>query len=214
MPRLKTIRPKWALTVEQASALFEHLPWLMPRTMVGLALLRRLRRGELFAFRWRDFDEAESLPARRRGRLRRRVRHARRPMPACGRSRCRRRGAPTAAGMAEPSATDGTGRSDLLDGVRASRSRPTMSFVRWVWPACQAAGLSSRDLAHLPADVLIVGTRQGRPAEGGRGDHGAHEGRHDAQRLHAGARRAARDAAERIGSELARIGQSPEGRRR
>jgi integrase len=57
MPRLKTVRPKWALTVDQAIALFEHLPWVKPRTMVGLALLGGVRRGELFAFRWRNFDE-------------------------------------------------------------------------------------------------------------------------------------------------------------
>ena len=57
-PRLKTVRPKWALTVDQAIALLENLPWPKPRTMVGLALLGGARRGELFAFRWRDFDHA------------------------------------------------------------------------------------------------------------------------------------------------------------
>jgi len=56
MPRLRTVRPKWAFTVEQAIALFEQLPWSLPRTMVGLALLVGVRRGELFAFGWRDFD--------------------------------------------------------------------------------------------------------------------------------------------------------------
>jgi hypothetical protein len=35
MPRLKTIRPKWALTVDQAIALSAQLPWLLPRTLVG-----------------------------------------------------------------------------------------------------------------------------------------------------------------------------------
>jgi hypothetical protein len=51
MPRLKTVRPKWALTVEQATALVGQLPWRLPRTMVGLALLTGLRRCELFALR-------------------------------------------------------------------------------------------------------------------------------------------------------------------
>jgi len=56
MPRLRTVRPKWALTVPQATALLGQLPWLLPRTLVGLALLTALRRGELFALRWRDLD--------------------------------------------------------------------------------------------------------------------------------------------------------------
>jgi integrase len=33
------------------------LPWLLPRTLVGLALLTGLRRGELFVLRWWDIDE-------------------------------------------------------------------------------------------------------------------------------------------------------------
>jgi integrase len=59
MPRLKTVRPKWALTVDQATALAAQLPWLLPRTLVGLALLTGLRRGELFALRWGDVDEPQ-----------------------------------------------------------------------------------------------------------------------------------------------------------
>ena len=56
LPRLTTVRPKWALTIVQAEALLNALPPLA-RTLVGLALLSGLRRGELFALRWKDLDE-------------------------------------------------------------------------------------------------------------------------------------------------------------
>src|SRR2546427_223783 len=56
LPKLKTVRPKWALTPQHAAALLQKLPPL-GRAMVGLAILSGLRRGELFALRWRDIDE-------------------------------------------------------------------------------------------------------------------------------------------------------------
>jgi integrase len=60
MPASKTTQPKWALTVEQAARLLEQLAPL-PRTMVGLAIVTGLRRGELFALRWKDIDEQRQL---------------------------------------------------------------------------------------------------------------------------------------------------------
>lgn len=56
LPKLKTVRPKWALAPQQAAALLEKLSPL-GRAMVGLAILSGLRRGELFALRWQDIDE-------------------------------------------------------------------------------------------------------------------------------------------------------------
>jgi integrase len=56
LPALVNVRPKWVLTSTQAMTLLDALPPL-PRTMVGLAVLSGLRRGELFALRWRDIDD-------------------------------------------------------------------------------------------------------------------------------------------------------------
>jgi integrase len=56
LPALKTVRAKWALTIAQAAQLLDVLPPLA-RTMVGLVMLSGLRRGEVFALRWRDLDE-------------------------------------------------------------------------------------------------------------------------------------------------------------
>jgi integrase len=57
LPSLKCVRPKWALTSQQATALVDALP-PMAQAMVGLAVLSGLRRGELFALRWKDIDES------------------------------------------------------------------------------------------------------------------------------------------------------------
>lgn len=60
LPALRCVRPKWALTTSQATSLLGSLQSL-PRTLVGLAILSGLRRGELFALRWKDIDERARL---------------------------------------------------------------------------------------------------------------------------------------------------------
>ena len=60
LPTLRTVKPKWALTTMQARTLLEGLPPLA-RTLTGVALLTGLRRGELFALRWKVLDLATGL---------------------------------------------------------------------------------------------------------------------------------------------------------
>ena len=59
LPRLQLKRPKWVLTPQQAANLIEMLPD-PSKTMVTVALLTGLRRGELLALRWRSLDEEHS----------------------------------------------------------------------------------------------------------------------------------------------------------
>jgi integrase len=56
LPQLKAKRDQWVLTYAQAWRLLEALP-VRPRFVVYLALTTGLRRGELFALRWMDFNE-------------------------------------------------------------------------------------------------------------------------------------------------------------
>jgi len=63
-PKIVSVRPKWILSVVDAKNLLETLT-LLPRTIVGLALVTGMRRGELFAVQWQDFDDkAETLAVR------------------------------------------------------------------------------------------------------------------------------------------------------
>jgi integrase len=59
LPILKTVRPKWVLTQSQAAAVLGRLSPLA-KAMVGLALVTGLRRGELFALRWKDLGEGDA----------------------------------------------------------------------------------------------------------------------------------------------------------
>ncbi len=55
LPRVAPVCEKWIFTPAQAQELLSRLT-LLPRTIIGLALLTGARRGELFALRWRSFD--------------------------------------------------------------------------------------------------------------------------------------------------------------
>jgi integrase len=139
MPRLNTVRPKWALTVEQASALVVHLPGRLPRTLVGLALLTGLRRGELFALRWWDLDEGN------------RTLHVRAAVyegvfdDPKTRASLRTIPLPDAAMRLLSSWKERarrTGEQELVFSTASGKPiSPNNILRRWVWPACKSAGI-------------------------------------------------------------------------
>jgi integrase len=139
MPRLKTIRPKWALTIDQASALAAQLTRLLPKAMVGMALLTGVRRGELFALRWGDvdqsnrsllvrtavyegvFDDPKTLAGVRTIPLP----EAALQLLAAWKAQSRR-----------------TAAHELIFSTASGKPiSPNNVLRRWVWPACQAADL-------------------------------------------------------------------------
>jgi integrase len=138
LPTLRTVRPKWVLTTEQAIALIDRLAPL-PRAMVGIALLSGIRRGELFALHWRDID------------LVGRVLHVREAVYEGS------FGTPkTAAGCRDIPLTEAA--MQVIDLWRTSRPQcepealvfgtrsgkpisPNNVLRRWVFPACAALGL-------------------------------------------------------------------------
>jgi len=127
------------LTIDQASALASGLPWLLPRTLVGLALLTGLRRGELFALRWWDIDELKSQHARAHCGLRRGVRRSEdddqstdHPIADAALERL----------TAWKARAKRTAAQELIfSTVSGKPITPNNVLRRWVWPACQAADL-------------------------------------------------------------------------
>jgi integrase len=211
MPRLKTVRPKWALTVDQGLALVAHLPSLKPRAMVALALLGGVRRGELFAFRWRDFDEAQ---------------------------RCLRVREAVYEGVFDDPKTDASVRviplpdiavqvlrtwwlrsrrkapEDLIfSTVSGKRISPNNVLRTWVWPACHAAGLPKATWLTFRRTYSSWAHQKGVPPKVVAAIMGHTKVDTTINVYTQVLDGAARDAAERVGSELAAIGRNAGGAR-
>ena len=183
LPRLTTVRPKWALTVEQAAQLLTALPTLA-KTLVGLALVTGLRRGELFGLRWRDIDDVHKSVTIREAvyegvfdtpqNHRQSARHA--SLPCCAGVR---------PGLACRGQADATGGSGLrhADGEAdlAEQCPSTLGCT-----SVRGSGPAERHVADVPAHVLVLVARGGRAEQGDRRADGARDGRHDAEHLHPG----------------------------
>jgi integrase len=207
MPRLKTVRPKWALTIDQAMALFDQLPWLLPRTMVGIALLGGARRGELFAFRWRDFDEGNQCLKVREAVYEGTFDDPKtdasvRPIPLSDtalqllvdwRGRARR-----------------TGPDDLIFSTGSGKPISPNNVIRtWVWPACEAAGLQRATWLTFRRTYSSWAHDKGVPPKVVAAIMGHTKVDTTLNVYTQVLDGAARDAATRVGSELSRIVQNP-----
>jgi integrase len=209
MPRLKTVRPKWALTIDQAIALLKHLPSPKARTMVGLALLGGVRRGELFAFRWRDFDDANwSLQVREavyegtfdEPKTDASVRLIPLPEIAVELLRMWQRQAPR------------TAPEDLMFSTVSGKPISPNNVLRiWVWPACRDANLPRVTWLAFRRTYSSWAHQKGVPPKVVAAIMG-HTNIDTTLNVYTQVLDgAARDAADRVGSELARIGQTAGG---
>jgi integrase len=209
MPRLKTIRPKWALTIDQATALAAQLPWLLPRTLVGLALLTGLRRGELFALRWWDIDEPN-----RSLQVRAAVYEGVFDDPKTMAS-LRTIPLPNAALQllaAWKGRTRRTAAHELIfSTVSGKPISPNNVLRRWVWPACQAADLQRATWLTFRRTYSSWADDKGVPAKVVAQIMG-HTKVDTTMNVYTQVLDgAARLAAERVGSELFRVVQIPDG---
>jgi integrase len=139
MPRRKTVRPKWTLTVDQSTALAAQLPWLLPRTLVGLAFAHGSAAWRGVRVRWCDVDEPN-----RNVRVRAAVYEGVFDDP---KTLASRRTIPlpnTALHLLEAWKTRArrTAASDLIfSTVSGKPISPNNVLRRWIWPACQTADL-------------------------------------------------------------------------
>ena len=208
LQRLKTIRPKWSLTVDQATALAAQLPWLLPRTLVGLALLTGLRRGELFALRWWDVDEPNrSLQVRAAvyegvfddPKTMASLRTIPLPDAALGLLK------------AWKARTKRTAAHELIfSTVSGKPISPNNVLRRWVWPACEAADLPRATWLTFRRTYSSWAHDKGVPAKVVAQIMG-HTKVDTTMNVYTQVLDgAARAAADRVGSELFRIVQKPE----
>jgi integrase len=175
--------------------------------MVGLAILSGLRRGELFALRWKDIDECARVLT-----VREAVYDG---MFSTPKTEAGQRQIPLSAAalgfIGEWKERAGRTPDALVFATRTGNSiseqRPQASdFSR-----LRSVGPASRDVADLPSHLLAVVTRQGCARQGRRSAHGA---RHVDTTLNVytqvldGSLRAAVD---RVGGELFTIVHQPEG---
>ena len=209
MPQLKTVRPKWALTVDQAITLFEYLPWLKARTMVCLAVLGGVRRGELFAFRWRSFDEANQCL-----RVDEAVYEGFFDTPKTSAS-VRAIPLPDMAVQllcAWRSRTRRTAPDDLIFSTVSGKPISPKNVLRtWVWPACQSAGLPRATWLTFRRTYSSWAHDKGVPPKVVAAIMGHSKVDTTLNVYTQVLDGAARDAATRVGSELATIGHNPGG---
>jgi len=125
------------LSLEQAARLLGQLPPL-PKTMVGVALLTGLRRGELFGLRWQDVDLIEKVVSIEQAVYEGRfgppkTRAGERRLPLSD---------PAHALLVSWRAGRRLSKGELVFPTRTGKPiSPNNVLRRWVFPACETLGL-------------------------------------------------------------------------
>ena len=166
LPALRTVRPKWALTTNQAAALLDALPPLgaddgrardAVRTSAGRVIRAALEETWIARAGCLTVREAVYEGS---------VRHAE---DGGWRSTDSAVGAALAADHGLGAARKTPNQTDFVFSTGSGKpSRPNNVLRRSVFPACDASGAAANHMAHVPADVLVVGARQGRARQGDR----------------------------------------------
>ena len=182
------MRPPEVGADDSASSLTAGALPPLARTMVGLAILSGLRRGELFALRWKDIDEQARVLT-----VREAVYDGTFGTPKTEAGSRQIPLSETALRLVH--GMEGPGRQDtepdaLVFAHAAGHADLAEQRAAAVdLPGVRAAGTAARDVAHVPAHLFVVVARQRRAGQGRRAADGARQRRHDVERVHAGARR-------------------------
>ncbi|PYS54608.1 MAG: hypothetical protein DMG13_07570 [Acidobacteria bacterium] len=161
LPKLEAKKTKWALTPEQAGKLIGAIRSFKVKVLVALAIVTSMRRGELLACRWRDFNEQEAAvrvtQAAYQG-------HIDTPKTKAG-VRSNPLDPWTLALLQDwQRQTKRSRPEDFIFGTRKGKiDNPSNLLQRYVYPACTAIGLGRVDFLTLRRTFSTQAHKQGIP---------------------------------------------------
>jgi len=163
LPQLKNKRQTFALTPEQACKLLKAIRSAKVRTMVALAIVTSLRRGELLALRWGRIDEAKATIEVREASY-----HGRVGPPKTDAGVRINELDPWTLGLLHDWRRQAkrTGADDFVFGTRKGKiDNPSNILHRYVYPACDRLGLPRVNFLTLRRTFSTQAHEKGVPAK-------------------------------------------------